>query len=197
MGGRFSLFGPVIGPCLDRLFPSPLFPLAAKETRLVMIGLDSAGKTTLLYQFKQGKELRLTYVQPTVGFNVESVECEGCSFIVWDIGGGCKIRDYWIHYLRDAQGLVWVVDSSDRARVEEVRAELERLLGEEEMLGMPVLVVANKQDLPRAMDAAELTQTLGMESFGQRAWHVQAACAVTGEGVREGLGWMAKALENK
>ena len=47
------------------------------------------------------------------------------------------------------------------------------------------------------MDAAELTQRLGMESFGQRAWHVQAACAVTGEGVREGLGWMAKALENK
>ena len=197
MGGRFSLFGPVIGPCLDRLFPSPLFPLVAKETRLVMLGLDSAGKTTLLYRLKQGKELRLTSVQPTVGFNVESVECEGCSFTVWDIGGGCKIRELWIHYLRGAKGLIWVVDSSDRERLEEARAELERLLGVEDMRGMPVLVVANKQDLPGAMDAAELTQRMGMESLGQRAWHVQAACAVTGEGVKEGLGWMAQALEKK
>ena len=162
-----------------------------------MIGLDSAGKTTLLYRLRQGKELRLTSVQPTVGFNVESVECEGCSFTVWDIGGGSKIRELWIHYLRGAKGLIWVVDSSDRERLEEARAELERLLGVVDMRGMPVLVVANKQDLPGAMDAAELTQRLGMESLGQRAWHVQAACAVTGEGVREGLGWMAQALEKK
>ncbi|KAJ6902706.1 hypothetical protein NC651_020248 [Populus alba x Populus x berolinensis] len=104
------------------------------------------------------------------GFNVETVEYKNISFTVWDVGGQDKIRPLWRHYFQNTQGLIFVVDSNDRDRVGEAREELHRMLNEDELRDAVLLVFANKQDLPNAMNAAEITDKLGLHSLRQRHW---------------------------
>merc|ERR1719203_2441127 len=117
-----------------------------------MVGLDAAGKTTILFKLKLGEVVTTI---PTIGFNVETVEYRNISFNVWDVGGQDKIRPLWRYYYQGTQGLIFVVDSNDRDRVEDARKELNKILDEEEMRDAELLVFANKQDLPNAMPAAE------------------------------------------
>merc|ERR1712006_10088 len=95
-----------------------------------MVGLDAAGKTTMLYKMKLG-EVDTTI--PTIGFNVDSVEYRNINFTVWDIGGQDKIRKLWRHYYQGTDGVIFVIDSSDRDRIEDAREELMKLLDDEEM----------------------------------------------------------------
>jgi len=104
------------------------------------------------------------------GFNVETVEYKNIQFTVWDVGGQDKIRPLWRHYFQNTQGIIFVVDSNDRDRVVEAREELQRMLNEDELRDALLLVFANKQDLPNAMNAAEITDKLGLHSLRQRAW---------------------------
>ncbi|XP_063725609.1 ADP-ribosylation factor 1-like [Symsagittifera roscoffensis] len=97
----------------------------------------------------------------------------------------------------DAAGLIFVVDSNDRERVNEAREELNRMLLEDELRDAVLLVFANKQDLPNAMTAAEITEKLGMHGMRNRTWYIQAACATSGDGLYEGLDWMSNTLKNK
>ena len=105
-----------------------------------------------------------------IGFNVETVEYKNIQFTVWDVGGQDKIRPLWRHYFQNTQGIIFVVDSNDRDRVVEAREELQRMLNEDELRDALLLVFANKQDLPNAMNAAEITDKLGLHSLRQRAW---------------------------
>ena len=98
-----------------------------------------------------------------------------------------KIRPLWRHYFRNTEGIIFVVDSNDRARVAEAREVLQRMLNEDEIRNAVLLVFANKQDLPEAMPAAEITEKLGLHSIRQRPWYIQATCATSGEGLYEGL----------
>jgi len=125
----------------------------------------------------------------TTGFNVETVEYKNISFTVWDVGGQDKIRPLWRHYFQNTQGLIFVVDSNDRDRAGEARDELHRMLNEDELRGAVLLVFANKQDLPNAMSAAEITDKLGLHALRQRQWYIQSTCATSGEGLYEGLDW--------
>jgi len=165
-----------------------------KEMRILMVGLDAAGKTTILYKLKLGE---IVTTIPTIGFNVETVEYKNISFTVWDVGGQDKIRPLWRHYFQNTQGLIFVVDSNDRERVAEAREELTRMLAEEELRDAKLLVFANKQDLPNAMTAAELTDKLDLHALRNRDWYIQAACATNGEGLYEGLDWIAAKLKEK
>lgn len=90
-----------------------------------------------------------------------------------------------------------MVDSNDRDRIEEAREELRRMLNEDELRDAALLVFANKQDLPNAMSTAQMTEKLGLNALRQRSWYIQAACATTGEGLYEGLDWLASVLKNK
>lgn len=90
-----------------------------------------------------------------------------------------------------------MVDSNDRDRVGEARDELQRMLNEDELRDALLLVFANKQDLPNAMNAAEITDKLGLQSLRQRNWYIQATCATTGEGLYEGLEWLSTNLKRK
>jgi ADP-ribosylation factor protein 1 len=162
-----------------------------KEMRILMVGLDAAGKTTILYKLKLGE---IVTTIPTIGFNVETVEYRNISFTVWDVGGQDKIRPLWRHYFQNTQGIIFVVDSNDRDRVTEAREELQRMLNEDELRDAILLVFANKQDLPNAMAAAEITDKLGLHSLRQRAWFIQATCATSGDGLYEGLQWLADTL---
>merc|ERR1712050_793952 len=128
--------------------------IGKQEMRILMVGLDAAGKTTTLYKLKLG-EVVMTI--PTIGFNVETVEYKNINFTVWDVGGQDKIRPLWRHYYQNTQGLIFVVDSNDRDRIGEARDELSKMLSEDEMRDAILLVFANKQDLPNAMNAAEIT----------------------------------------
>ena len=237
--------GITLGKVFGKLF-------GKKDVRILMVGLDAAGKTTILYKLKLGEvrtprleigssSLRRTLLCarrwlrprlggggeggqdggsggdpvalsahapppshaqivttiPTIGFNVETVEYKNISFTVWDVGGQDKIRPLWRHYYQNTQGVIFVVDSNDRDRVGEARDELHRMLNEDELREAMLLVFANKQDLPNAMNAAEITDKLGLHSLRQRNWYIQSTCATTGDGLYEGLDWLSTSISKK
>ncbi|KAJ7223662.1 ARF/SAR [Mycena rebaudengoi] len=129
------------------------------------VGLDAAGKTTILYKLKLGE---IVTTIPTIGFNVETLEYKNISFTVWDVGGQDKIRRLWNHYFQNTQGIIFVVDSNDRER-----------------------------DLPNAMNAAEITDKIGLHGLRQRTWYIQAACATSGDGLYEGLEWLSANIKRR
>jgi len=165
-----------------------------KEMRILMVGLDAAGKTTILYKLKLGE---IVTTIPTIGFNVENVEYKNIAFTVWDVGGQDKIRPLWRHYYQNTQGIIFVVDSNDRERISEAREELQRMLNEDELRDALLLIFANKQDLPNAMNAAEITDKLGLQSLRQRTWYIQSTCATSGDGLYEGLEWLSNNLKKR
>lgn len=113
------------------------------DQRILMLGLDGAGKTTILYNLKLGE---VTASVPTIGFNVESLQYKNVKFNLWDIGGQKKIRLLWRHYLDQSNGLIYIIDSTDEERIEEAKEELDYLLSSESLKGVPLLVYANKMD---------------------------------------------------
>jgi len=167
---------------------------AKKDCRILMVGLDAAGKTTTLYKLKLGEVVTTI---PTIGFNVETVEYKNINFTVWDVGGQDKIRPLWRHYYQNTQGLIFVIDSNDRDRICEARDELNKMLNEDEMRDAILLVFANKQDLPNAMSAAEITEKLGLSQMRNRGWYIQSCCATSGDGLYEGLDWLTNAITSK
>lgn len=180
-----------MGATLSRLLK---MMFAKKEMRILMVGLDAAGKTTILYKLKLGEVVTTI---PTIGFNVETVEYKNVGFTVWDVGGQDKIRPLWRYYYQNTQGIIFVVDCNDRERITEARDELHRMLNEDELRDATLLVFANKQDLPNAMPVAEITDKLGLHSLRQRRWYIQAACATSGEGLYEGLDWLSSNISTK
>merc|ERR1712072_930158 len=184
---RFFAMGLLMSKVWERM-------VGKKEMRILMVGLDAAGKTTILYKLKLGEVVTTI---PTIGFNVEKVEYKNINFTVWDIGGQDKIRKLWRYYYQNTQGLIFVIDSNDRDRIEDAREELAKMLGEEEMHNAALLVFANKQDLPNSMTAAEVTEKLGLNGMRNRQWFIQSTCATTGDGLYEGLDWMSRILSRK
>lgn len=161
---------------------------------MVMLGLDAAGKTTILYTLKLGEVVTTI---PTIGFNVESVEGKvgnnsWISFTVWDVGGRDKIRALWRHYTQSASSLIFVVDSHDHDRIEEARDQLHLML--QDVPTVPLLIFANKQDLHNAASLEELRDKLDLRSIRERHWHLQPSVATRKEGLYDGLDWLSRAL---
>ncbi len=140
---------------------------------------------------------KLAFFFLSTGFNVETVEYKTISFTVWDVGGQNKIRALWRHYYQNTQGVIFVIDSNDRERIEDAREELQKMLNEDELRDAVLLVFANKQDLPNAMTAAEITDKLQLHSLRNRNWFIQSTCATTGDGLYEGLDWLSRTLSQK
>jgi small GTP-binding protein len=163
-----------------------------RDFRLLMLGLDSAGKTTMLYRLKLG-EVQNTV--PTIGFNVESVEYKNISFLVWDVGGQERLRMLWRHYYENCSALIFMVDSSDHSRIDLAREELHRLVQAKDLQNATILVFANKQDLPGALDAKSCAQRLQLFELSNQ-WYIQPCVATRGEGLYEGLDWLSTTLTN-
>ncbi|KAL3873467.1 hypothetical protein ACJMK2_036580 [Sinanodonta woodiana] len=179
------------------LYLSKLFEIFSSfgETpaRIAMLGLDAAGKTTVLYKIKLNEVVSTI---PTIGFNVETVSpIKGLTFTVWDVGGQKKIRNLWRHYYQNCDGLIYVVDSCDRERMDEAREELFDICESDEMTGVPIVVIANKQDLPGALRASDIVQKLELNKLCNRKWYIQAACATTGEGIFESMDNLARLVK--
>ncbi|DBA74648.1 hypothetical protein WJX82_006477 [Trebouxia sp. C0006] len=162
------------------------------EARILVLGLDNAGKTTIL---KKLSEEDITTVTPTQGFHIKSLNHEGFKLNVWDIGGQKSIRPYWRNYFDHTDGFVFVIDSSDRKRLQETADELAQLLQEDKMQGVPLVVLANKQDLINALRAAEIADSLSLPAIRDRPWQIQPCCAKTGEGLKEGMEWLIKQVQ--
>ena len=116
-----------------------------------------------------------------------------CSLVLF-AGGQDKIRRLWRHYFQGTDGLIYVVDSSDRDRINDAKEELDKMLMEQEMENAVLLVLANKQDLPNAMTAAEVMEKLELQKLRHRKWFIQSTVAPTGDGLYEGLDWLSRSL---
>ncbi|CAN1341722.1 ADP-ribosylation factor 1, partial [Linum perenne] len=161
-----------MGILFTRMFSSVF---GNKEARILVLGLDNAGKTTILYRLQMGEVVSTI---PTIGFNVETVQYNNIKFQVWDLA------------------VIYVVDSSDTDRIGIAKEEFHAILEEEELRGAIVLIFANKQDLPGALDAAAVTEALELHKIKNRQWAIFKTCAVKGEGLYEGLDWLSNTLKS-
>jgi len=158
-----------------------------QEVRILMLGLDNAGKTTILKKFN-GEDI--TEIAPTLGFNIKTLEHRGFQLNIWDVGGQKSLRSYWRNYFESTDGLIWVVDSADRRRLEDCKKELHALLQEERLLGATLLVFANKQDLPGALSVEEIKEILGLEKITTHHWIIINCSAITGLNLLKGIDWL-------
>jgi len=158
-----------------------------KDVRILMLGLDNAGKTTILKKFN-GEDINT--ISPTLGFNIKTLEHKGYNLNIWDVGGQKSLRSYWRNYFETTDGLVWVVDSADKRRLQDCKAELHQLLQEERLLGATLLVFANKQDLKGALSAEEIQEVLELDKIKTHHWKIVWCSAVTGENLLDGMDWL-------
>ncbi|KAL3987761.1 hypothetical protein ACER0C_014876 [Sarotherodon galilaeus] len=170
---------------------SPFLP-SFQSLHVVVIGLDSAGKTSLLYRLKLREFVETS---PTKGFNMEKIKVQigqskanTTTFQVWDVGGQEKLRPLWKSYTRRMDGLVFVVDAAEMERMEEAKVELHRITRSAENQGIPVLVLANKQDLDGALSSTEVEKVLGLHELSSSTLHHTEGCsALNGQGLQPGL----------
>lgn len=168
------------------------------QARVIVLGLDAAGKTTFLYKARALcrsmflPDLVVVTAIPTIGFNVESMEFSNVNLTCWDIGGCDKIRPLWRHYTTGAIAFVLFVDSNDRERIPDAKHELDLFMTDETLQGVPLLVVANKQDLPNALTPMEVADRLGLQQLRGRDWFILPASVAEGIGVAEVISWINK-----
>ncbi len=114
-----------------------------------------------------------------------------------NIGGQDKIRELWRHYYENTEALIYVVDCIDTDRIEKASEELMKMLNEDCLKSAPLLIYANKQDLPGALSPNDLIEKMGLRQIKGREWIVQGTSALEGKGLSEGLDWMANALSKR
>ncbi|XP_044273927.1 ADP-ribosylation factor-like protein 5A isoform X3 [Varanus komodoensis] len=154
-----------------------------QEHKVIIVGLDNAGKTTILYQFSMNE---VVHTSPTIGSNVEEIVVNNTRFLMWDIGGQESLRSSWNTYYTNTEFVIVVVDSTDRERISVTKEELYKMLAHEDLRKAGLLIFANKQDVKDCMTVAEISQFLKLTSIKDHQWHIQACCALTGEGQKEG-----------
>nr|XP_054761506.1 ADP-ribosylation factor-like protein 1 [Lytechinus pictus] len=164
-----------------------------KELRILILGLDGAGKTTILYRLQVGEVVTTI---PTIGFNVETVTYNNLKFQVWDLGGQTSIRPYWRCYYSNTDAIIYVVDSCDRDRIGISKSELVTMLEEEELKKAMLLVFANKQDMDGAMSPSEVAKALGLPALRNRKYQIFKTSALKGEGLEEAMQWLVKELKS-
>jgi len=162
------------------------------EYKVIIIGLDNAGKTTTLYKLLLDE---VVVTAPTIGSNVEEIVYKNIHFLMWDIGGQESSRTTWFNYYENSHAVIIVVDSTDRNRVNIIKKEVENVLHHEALTDAKILVFANKQDLKGAMTPAEVSEALALNSEKAHDWHLQACCALTGDGLFEGMDWLSERIK--
>jgi small GTP-binding protein len=159
-----------------------------EEAYILILGLDASGKTTILNRLKTG-ENKVTI--PTIGFNCEHIRFGRLSFIGFDLGGQSSIRKLWHNYFENADAIVFVIDSSDRARFREVYTELCNLTNHRYLDNCPILIFANKQDLNGVRSNELMSQLDLLNLLRDRDWKLCESTATTGDGIETGFSWLA------
>nr|QXF29024.1 Arl6 [Vischeria sp. CAUP Q 202] len=174
--------------------------LTKHEVGIVIVGLDNSGKTTLINQIKPKQKggpsaAGVVETTPTVGFQMEQFTRNNIRFTVFDMSGQSRYRNLWEVYYTDVQAIIFVLDSTDRLRMCVAKDELEMLLQHASVRGrsIPILFFANKMDLPGSMSEVECMDALELAKV-QAPWHITASNALTGDGVDDGIDWLAERL---
>nr|GEW78137.1 ADP-ribosylation factor-like protein 2 [Tanacetum cinerariifolium] len=166
-----------------------------KEMRILMVGLDNSGKTTIVLKIN-GEDTSV--ISPTIGFNIKTMTYDKYTLNIWDVGGQKTIRSYWRNYFEQTDGLVWVVDSSDLRRLDDCKYELDNLLKEERLSGASLLVFANKQDIQGALSPDEIAKVLNLDAMDKtRHWRIVGCSAYTGDGLLEGFDWLVQDIASR
>ena len=164
-----------------------------KKFKIAMLGLDGAGGTTILYTLKDSEMASATTFIQTIGFNVEYINHSDINLAIWDIGGSEKIRPHWLNFSKDAVGLIFVVDASDTNRLEEAKNELEKVIKGQVW---PILIYANKKDRTNGIDVKEIIEKMDLKALlKNKNWHIQPTCALTKDGLDDGLDWLTLSLK--
>ncbi|CAG5120153.1 unnamed protein product, partial [Candidula unifasciata] len=167
-----------------------------KERRILILGLDGAGKTTILYRLqmimtsltlKVANCSNVFRASAAIGFNVETVTYKNLKFQVWDLGGQTSIRPYWRCYYSNTDAIIYVVDSMDRDRIGISKQELVSMLEEDELKKSVLVVFANKQDIEGAMSVTEVANSLGLPALKNRKYQIFKTSAIKGEGLDEAM----------
>mmetsp|Transcript_43320 Transcript_43320/g.97794 ORF Transcript_43320/g.97794 Transcript_43320/m.97794 type:complete len:212 (-) Transcript_43320:132-767(-) len=164
------------------------------ECKIVIVGLNNAGKTTILYKLHLGQ---VVLTQPTIGSNVEEVKHDNLTFMVWDLGGQETLRASWATYFEETDAIVFVVDSNDQENMVLAKMELFNVVLHEDLKYACLLVLANKQDIQGCRTAGEIAEDLSLHTIRTHEWQIQSCCALTGEGLEEGLTWIAARIRER
>lgn len=167
---------------------------SATKANVVVCGLDNSGKSTILNTLKPDAD-RSQVISATIGYNVETFQMGKVKFTAFDMGGAKKFRDLWNAYYKSVDGIIFVIDSSDALRLCVVKDELEEMLEHEDIKDRPIplLIFANKMDVPDAKTPAEIVQMLDLycaSKTGSRPFNIFASNALKGVGLTEGMNWL-------
>ncbi len=162
--------------------------------RLLILGLDNAGKTTILKKIN-GEDI--DSISPTLGFNIKTLQYDNFKLNIWDVGGQTTIRSYWRNYFEQTDGLIWVVDSSDKLRLGDCKKELHSLLKQEKLVGSSLLIFCNKQDIEGALTMEEIRKFLELDEISTRHWAIIPCSAKTGDGLLEGIDWLVYDISSR
>ncbi|KAL7147490.1 hypothetical protein ABFS83_06G110900 [Erythranthe nasuta] len=175
------------------------YMLSKTEFHVLILGIDKAGKTTLLEklkaQYSNSEGLPLDRIVPTVGLNIGRVEASNTKLVFWDLGGQPGLRSIWEKYYEEAHAVIYVIDAACPSRFEDSKSALEKVLRHEDLQGAPLLVIANKQDLDDAVSAEELAQYLDLKKLDERVYTFQAVSAIDGLGIKESVNWLVDSME--
>lgn len=170
------------------------FAKSNKKFKLIIVGIQNAGKTTILYRMSLGELIK---TNPTIGANVEEISHENVKFQAFDLGGQESMRSVWDAYFNNVDGIVYVIDSSDHENIEESKKEFQKLLAKEELKNSVILIFANKQDLQDSCKIEEIIRTYELNKIKDFTWHIQGCSGKTGEGLVNGLHWLSEKIIDK
>ena len=159
--------------------------------KIIILGMQNAGKTTILYRLSLGQMVKTT---PTIGSNVEELTYNNVKFQAWDLGGQESTRSVWDVYYLNTDAVVYVIDSQDEEYFEESKAQFHKLIHNQTLKNAIILIFANKQDLPGAKDVNKLVQDYEFFKIKEHIWHIQPCSALKGEGLITGIKWLSEQL---
>merc|ERR1711998_23948 len=186
--------GRVVMGLFKMLFGSIGVGSSSKRVRIICVGLDNSGKTTIIAHLKPKKAVSQEIV-PTVGFTVEEFQKNGLSFTIFDMSGQGRYRNLWEHYYKDVGGIIFCIDSTDALRMCVAKDELEQMLQHPDLRSVPLLFFANKMDQPTAKQPVECVSLLELDQITDKPWHIAASNALTGEGIDAGIAWLGAQMQ--
>ena len=168
-----------------------------KDINLLVVGLDNSGKTSVINHLKP-PDSRLTSITATVGFTVENFSSRSLNFTAYDMSGQSRYRNLWEHYYREADAILFIIDSSDKMRLVVAKEEFESMMNHQDLRNkqIPVLILANKIDVRGAFSTGEIKREFELERLGNKMWRVFASNALNGDGINEAFDWLAQEIKN-
>ena len=167
------------------------FTRSRNNFKILLLGIQNAGKTTILYRLSLGQLVKTT---PTIGSNVEELIYENVKFQAWDLGGQESTRSLWDVYYMNTDGVIYVIDSQDENNYEESKNIFHKVIKNSALKNSTILIYANKQDLPGAKTIEQIIKDYQLDNIKNHTWKIQPSSAKNGEGLIEGLKWLSEQL---